>query len=249
MKRVKGLDKPFIDLLEKYNFLNSIIKGELLEELLEDIDITVDERESIKNFIKQRNNLSTEEEYVEWIKNSGTTEEELFRQLQKSIKIKKYIKDKYSHQIHARFLQRKNQLEKVVYSLIRVKDPYLSQEIFLRLRDGEEFGNLAQEFSEGPEQLTRGIVGPVPIEQSSLALSKLLRSCKAHEINPPFQVEGYWIIVRLESLIEAVLTEDLEEMMSKELLEKDLHEESQVFIKKLKLSFDLPKQENLIHNN
>ena len=114
-----------------------------------------------------------------------------------------------------------------------MKDQFLAQELYLRIKEGEDFGQLAKEYSCGPEKMTRGIVGPVSIEKSNPELTKLLKSSKENEINQPILISDWCLIVRLESFIEASLTEDVEKLMGKEILDQVLQEEASEILKSM----------------
>ena len=56
---------------------------------------------------------------------------------------------------------RKNDLDTVIYSLLRVKSPGLARELWISLSEGEvTFAELASRFSDGPEAQTKGVIGP-----------------------------------------------------------------------------------------
>ena len=145
----------------------------------------------------------------------------------RNLRLKKYCKDNFSHQIEARFLKRKSQLDIVVYSLIRVKDFNIAYELYLRIQGKEaNFGDLAKEFSLGPERDSRGIVGPVFINQSHPELKGLIRCHKKDELIPPFRIDSNWLIVRVESITEVTLNEEMEDFLQKELFENWISEKS-----------------------
>ena len=231
MIKVKNLDKSVVVLLKKYNLLSNLVKSELIEEKISNIKINDEDQLAIKRYITQNQNLTSDDEYQEFIKQNKIDHEKLFNELSRPVKIKKYAEEKYSHQVAAKFLKRKNQLDKVVYSLIRIQSSDLIQEIYFRLKDGEEFGALAKEFSEGPEKFTRGIVGPVVLEQSTPELIKVLRSATPDQVSKPFLAGGFWLIVKLEHIIEATLDKSLEALMTQEIFESNLNEEVEEYIK------------------
>ena len=231
MIKVKDLDKSVVVLLKKNDLLNTLVKSELIEEKISQIVLNDEDQLAIKKYITQNPNITSDNEYKEFIKQHKIDHEKLFNNLSRPIKIKKFAEEKYSHQVPAKFLKRKNQLDKVVYSLIRIKSPDLINEIYFRLKDGEEFGALAKEFSEGTEKFTRGIVGPVVLEQSAPELIKVLRSATPDMVSQPFLAGGFWLIVKLEFIIEATLNKSLEALMIQEILEENLNEEVKEYIK------------------
>ena len=100
-----------------------------------------------------------------------------------------------SFQAEAHFLSRKNQLDKVVYSLLRCKDVFF-QKLFLRIEGNEsDFGDLAAQYSEGQERNTKGIIGPVSMTQAHPAVAELLdfkQECCC--IGPSC---WWWLVMRL----------------------------------------------------
>ena len=126
----------------------------------------------------------------------------------------------------ARFLDRKTELDRVVYSLLRLKDQGLARELFLRIdEDDASFADLAAAYAEGPEQSTRGIVGPVALTQAHPALADRLRTASPGQLLEPFRIEGWWVVVRLEQLTPASFDQATASQMTQELLDQWLQEE------------------------
>lgn len=142
----------------------------------------------------------------------------------------------YSHQhfgskAEAHFLDRKADLDGVVYSLLRVKDVGLANELFLRIAGGEaSFSDLAGQFSEGHEKATRGIIGPVPMVKAHPQLRGLLRTAAVGKVRPPIQIEGWYLVARLESRIPAILDEAMRLQMEQELFEAEVQHKASALL-------------------
>ena len=62
----------------------------------------------------------------------------------------------------------------IEYSIIRVKNQNLSNELFLRIKEKEEtFENIASKYSEGAEKNTNGHIGPIPLGNAHPSLAHL----------------------------------------------------------------------------
>ena len=139
------------------------------------------------------------------------------------------LKDKLDSQ----YLKRKSQLDQVSYSLLRVKDEYLAKELHLRIKEGEaSFEEVAEAFSEGRERLQKGRLGPVPFSQPHPMLAKLLRVSTTKQLWPPKRLENWWVVVRLDELHCAELTDSLKQQLLLEL--GDQHLEKQLIAAKNK---------------
>ena len=141
-------------------------------------------------------------------------------------KIKKYCNKHYRHKAENYFLSKKNSLDTVIYSLLRTKDPFLAQELYLRISGGEaNFGDLAAIYSEGKEKDSKGIIGPVPMNQAHPIVAEALRTAKPQELLKPINVAGWWLIIRLENYTPASFDESMAERLSRELFFNWVNEE------------------------
>ena len=102
------------------------------------------------------------------------------------------------------FLRFKDRLDRVLYGLIRVESEALARDLFFAIEAGElRFGEAARRHSCGPEARTEGIVGPVDLATPHLEISSRLRAASAGELIPPFRLEQWHIILRLDYRFEA----------------------------------------------
>ena len=143
------------------------------------------------------------------------------------LRLKKYYSENFSNKSEARFLERKTQLDIVIYSLIRVSNSNLCRELYLKIYEKEvDFGEVASEYSEGIEKKTRGIVGPVPLEKTHPFLAEHLRTSKIGELSQPIRLNNYSLITRVESYDPAQLDSYMKDKMCEELFELWLNEKS-----------------------
>ena len=126
--------------------------------------------------------------------------------------------------IEDQFLSSNGCHDQIVYSLMRVKDPGLARELWIRLEEGEDtFSELASKFGEGPEATKRGVIGPTPIGSiHPKDLASLLRSLQIGEIHPPRQLGDWFIILRLEDLKPARLDSTMRAYLLQQQLSKFL---------------------------
>ena len=104
-------------------------------------------------------------------------------------------------------MSRKDNLDKVMYSLFRTKDKAKAVEIHLRIEEEEDtFADLASEFSEGIERQINGLIGPIEIGRINVQIAERLKISKKGQLWEPFQVDDWWVLL-LEKLSPAKLDE------------------------------------------
>ena len=146
----------------------------------------------------------------EWCRLRGLQEQQLVTLALRPLRWQAFCEQRFAGTVETEYLRRKGEFDQVTYSLLRVKDADLAAELHQQIREGEStFADLASRFSEGPEQRTSGVVGPVPLATPHPSLARLLQISQPGQLWPPKLLEEWWIIVRLESLATAQLDEPL----------------------------------------
>ena len=220
-------DAPQRQLLAKHELLIPLLSKTIIAEAVGEISLSAEQCEqALATWCKRRGVSPTQETLEKHCLNHGITANDLHWQAELPVRIVLHGQKHFGHRAEQRFLQRKTQLDKVIYSLIRVQDHGLAQELFLQISGGENsFADLASEHSQGPEKNTRGIVGPSPLTQSHPKISELLRSGQDGQLFPPLRIDPWSLIIRRESLQPAVFNEQTKIMMTQELFDIWVSEE------------------------
>ena len=234
MDELKIFDQTTIKLLDKHQVLLPLIKNIFYEKNINNVELTEIEKQKIKDEFCKKHDIDSDEKYDQWIKTKNLSKQEFETNIFYNEKLKKLCVDKFFHKTESRFLKRKSELDIVVYSLIRLKDKFQAREIFLRLKEQEaNFNDLASQFSEGVEKLTKGLIGPIALNKAHPKVIEVLSSIKPGEIYKPFFLDNWYIILRLESLESATLDHDMKLHMAKELMMEWVEEQSKSIMRKL----------------
>lgn len=232
-------DEKTICLLSRYKLLRPMIRQVILEQFAATIELSEGEIAAEVNKFMKSQGLENENDYDLFLKINHITEEALLAQILSPPRIKRIIESNYLQKAESRYLDRKSDLDSVVYSLIRVRNEELARELYLQIfEDGMDFGELARRYSEGPERKTRGIVGPVSLSQAHPALTERLKTRAVGEIIEPFKAETWWLVARVEDREAAEFDRDIAIKMASELFEEDVEqstEEAMNAISKLKI--------------
>lgn len=212
--------------LAQVGLLRSYLRQRIVTEVLSQELLTEEDRQQALAAFVQEHQIGTHDELNQFRRDQLLTESSLTALAEEPLRLARYCERVYRPKAEARFLDRKTQLDRVVYSLMRFADEGFARELYLRLEEGEaDFADLAATYSEGPERSTRGVVGPVPLTQAHQQLVERLRTAPAGVVQEPFQIENWWLVFRLESLMPAAFDDAMADQMSQELFEEWLEAE------------------------
>jgi parvulin-like peptidyl-prolyl isomerase len=220
--------EDLVPLLTQYQLLPKLAQEILTDQAIAGIECSEEENTSTFNQFCQQNQLESEEQIQGWLKKQGMSREQLQKLVTKKLRIDKYKQETWNDQVDAHFIKRKSQLDRVVYSLIRVEKPEVAQELFFRVKDDQNaFSALAMEYSQGTEAQTGGIIGPVEINAPHPKIAQILATCQPGQLVPPTRVGEWIVIVRLENYISAKLDQPMRQRMLDELFNRWLSESTQ----------------------
>ena len=219
---------PVVALLRRHDLMRTLVQRQVVAEAVGAVVVSADEQQQLLNNYRQRNNLLQDDAALqEHLRQRGLNHSDLIWQLELPLRIQRHSQELFGAKAEQRFLERKNSLDQVVYSLLRLKDRFLAQELYLQISEGEsDFAQLAAQYAEGPERTTRGVVGPVALTQSHPALAEQLRTNPPGTLLEPFQVQEWWLVVRLERYIPANFDAAMNNKMCAELLEQWIQDET-----------------------
>jgi parvulin-like peptidyl-prolyl isomerase len=145
--------------------------------------------------------------------------------VEREVRIAKWKKALFEPQAAEHFERRKPALDRVVYSLLRVKEAGLARELWFRIKEGEAtFAELAPDYASGNEVYTAGIVGPVTFGAMHPALAGVLKSARAGELLKPFAVAEWFLVARVDHQLPAEFDEAMKQQMIEELAAQWLQE-------------------------
>jgi parvulin-like peptidyl-prolyl isomerase len=220
--------EDLVPLLAQYQLLPKLAQEIITDKAIANIKCSEEENNSIFNQFCQQNQLDSEEQIQEWLNKQGMNREQLQNLITKKLRLDKYKQETWNDQVDAHFIKRKSQLDRVVYSLIRVEKPEVAQELFFRVKDDQNaFSALAMEYSQGTEAQTGGIIGPVEINAPHPKIAQILTTCQPGQLVPPTRVGEWIVIVRLENYISAKLDQPMRQRMLDELFNRWLSDSIQ----------------------
>ena len=218
--KIFNLSNEFIILLRKNGLLNQFVKNFITNLICSKVDLKVDIEDINNNFCK-KNNLSNEKDLLNFLSLRGINIEDHKRNLENSEKIKIIAMKEFSKNAETEFINSKTLLDQYTYSLITVKESDLAYELYLQIESKEsEFSELASKYSSEGTKNKMGIIGPQGIGNVHPALKEKLLTAKKGELLNPFQIDKWWVILRLEDKKEAKLDNFIRSKITLSLFDK-----------------------------
>jgi len=154
---------------------------------------------------KTEHKLHSDEAVAAWCKERGLLRPDFESEAIHSFRAAEFRKKLLDASRESLFLRYKDNLDRVLYSLVRVEDPGLIQEIFYSIEADEiSFGAASSMYSMGPESKTQGLVGPVDLTVPHPEIASRLRVAQPGALSEPFMAGEWYSLIRLEYRYESV---------------------------------------------
>ena len=216
--------QPFAELLLQRGILRQLASDLLLQQLRDGVGFSPEEETIVLSKLWEGvpgdPPLSLQ---GDWIASLPELIQGPLRDRWNQIRLQKWIENHYLDRLEPYFLERRADLEQVVYGMIRLRNQGAAEELYLRLiDDGADFGTLARSHSLGEERFTRGLVGPMLISQPHPTIRAVLDKLTMGEVHPPFRVDNWVLLVQMEHRQPANLSDATRLQLYNELFQKDV---------------------------
>jgi hypothetical protein len=218
-------------LIRQQGLALAVAQAWVLDEIVQVIELPPEEEKQLVRQFVEAKGVSSDEALQAWLKQKRLSYNDLLYFATKKTRVERWQLRRYREEAEIRFLERKLELDTVVYSLLRLKDRELADELFHRIQAGEDdFPTLAESYSHGQEKNTRGLIGPVPLAAGHPELVSRLRVSRLGQLWPPFQVADLWVVMRFERLLPAQLNREMRARMVEELFQVWFRERVQLLM-------------------
>jgi hypothetical protein len=220
------VNQEWLALLASYQLIPQLLCEMIVDRAIATITCTPEETAHAYDQFCQQWNLTTDEQQQQWRSTCGLNQAQFDAWMTRSHRIEKFKQITWGHKLESYFLQRKREFDRVIYSLLRTKDRDVAQELFFRISEGEEsFVILAQQYSQGSEAETGGLVGPVELGTLNTNLAELLYTSQIGQVES-LGIGEWCLIVRLEKRVPAQLDDAMRQRLLQEKFNQWLQEQA-----------------------
>jgi hypothetical protein len=147
-----------------------------------------------------------------------------YQRTDRELLLRQYQQSEWGHLITTRFLERKSELDRVLFSAIQVADLHLAHELYCRIcEQGASFTKLATLYSQRPAAKMGGAVGPISISKLHPLIHHHLIGLKPKQLSPIFQMDEQYVFLKLECWLPARFDRQMQQQLLNELFEEWLH--------------------------
>jgi parvulin-like peptidyl-prolyl isomerase len=221
-------------LLQSFGLLQPLVTKMITSQAIAEVVVSDSDLNQARLDLLEEKGYDGIEQWPQLLESVAGTEPEVMTALTNKVRKQTFLREQFLPKAEARFLDRKNELDQVVYSLLRLENKFLAQELYLQIESGESnFADLAKRYAEGPERNTNGIVGPVSLTQAHPDLVEKLRVTQPGVLLEPFRISDWWLVVRLERYSPATFSDEISDQMCKELFADWQKEQTLACLKQL----------------
>lgn len=214
--------------LQTHCLLPQLCREILVEQVTSGLNLTSEEAALGRQVVYRLNQIQAETDRQRWMQQRSMNPGQFEQWVQRQIQVETFKRRQWETEISSYFLKRKESFDRAIYSLIRHTDQAVIQELFFRIQAQEDtIANLAAQYSQGAEQQTYGLVGPMEMGRVHPRLAQQLRLAKPAQVNAPLQLENWFVIVQLESWLPAQFTPEMEQRLLDELFQQWLEQQLQ----------------------
>lgn len=207
-----------LPLLGRYQLIPIVWRELIVDAAIGGIECSATEIAAAIAQFRDRHKLESSERLQQWLALHGVDERQMGEIAVRQAKIERFKQLTFDPKVATYFLQRKQQLDQAIYSLIRTTSPEIAQEIYFRTSAGEQtFAQAATKYSEGAEALTGGTIGPVELSVPHPAIASLIATQPLGQVCAPVKIDRWYAIVRPERLLPARLDESMRLRLREEL--------------------------------
>jgi len=212
--------------LARWGLLHQVQREECIDHLLDEVEQPdASQLKVLQEQWLQAHELQNQQALQSWLQQQGLNQQNWTELVTRPWRWQQWCHGHFKDQLSTYYLKRKPLLDRVSYSLLRVKDKALATELYLRIKEGEAtFEQVASEYSAGPERSSGGQLGPVAMQQPHPVLARLLQVSSPGQLWPPKQLENWWIVVRLNQLHTTELDANTAQQLALELGEQHLEQ-------------------------
>mgnify|MGYP005660526321 CR=1 FL=1 len=212
--------------LARLGILETFFKRKLKHNCIKNIQKSINTKQQLKiiNNWKKKNSIKSNSDLDQWLNLYNLNMNEWINLINSDYLWTCWCMEKYKDELTEYFIKRKDYLDLYYYTIIKVKDKEVADEIYIRIKEKEStFEEIANNFSSDNESFFAEKMGPISINEMEDAIASLIKIGDLHQLFQPKSSNGFWFILRKDNILKAEFNHQQKIKLSLELGEKFLN--------------------------
>ena len=235
---IDGLDVSYsevIGFLRINGQIPALVRNLILDHHLTDIHLDTDLENRLLNEFLEKNNLTNEESFLDYLTSKCLNNSLLKKIITRPERIVRFREERWGSRVKSLYLQHKDKYDLVTYRILQSINCDLMQEVFFRIKDGEEnWQSLSRQFHPNDPNAD-GRIGPVPVSSIEPELLEALRQAGERRVLGPLPLGKYMVVAELESFQASQFDDQLRRRILQQELDTWLDGECAKMLKKISL--------------
>lgn len=215
--------------------IDSLIRDELLRLVLSATSLDVSVEDQLWHDFLKSNDLLNQDAYRDFLDANFLEENRLRENILLPYKLIKFREEKWGNYLNSLYLKKKDKFDSITFNMVRCRDFNVMQEIYFRLKDGEETWASIVSQLHPDEPNVSSLFGPAPRSTFSSVLIDHVLRYDVGIISPATAIGGWAVVTRLEDITTAQLNNEVKDQLLKE--QFDVWFDEQVTISLSSVSF------------
>ena len=158
--------------------LKIFFKRKLKNYTAKNIKKSINDKQQLKiiNNWKKKNSIKTTTELQQWLNLNEVDKDEWIDLINSDYLWTYWCMDKYKDELTQYFIKRKDYLDLYYYTIIKVKNKEIADEIYIRIKEEEStFEEIVNKFSFDKENFYSEKIGPISINNIEDAIASLIK--------------------------------------------------------------------------
>ncbi|HIK32602.1 MAG TPA: peptidylprolyl isomerase [Oscillatoriales cyanobacterium M59_W2019_021] len=209
-------------------FLQKILHQHVLEQELQsrsDLEVDPNQVEQAMVNFRLQNKLTESGQFESWLQSQGLNYAQFRERISMALKLEKLKIETVGREIEEHFQQNQALFDRVVLSRIVVADPQQAQNLKAQILDGSSsFEDAAKAHSITDDRAFGGAMGALAMGQLPPAIRDRIAGKAAGEVVGPFQMEGRYMLLRIEDRLPTPLDNNLRRQLQEQFFDRWVQE-------------------------
>ena len=223
-----------VKIIRRQGRLPLLVQDWILDNTLAHINIDPETQLNALSDYRENNHLTSDEAYADHLQTRHIDESLLIKILSRPLQVVQYREERWGPFAQSLYLQHKERFDMVTYQRLESSNADVMQEIYFRLKDGEEsWDGLARQFPGAPADAT-AMRGPIPVADVEAPVLEALLKSEPGRVALPVQIGSKVIVVALEQFRPSVFGDEVRTALLRQAFDEWIAQECSRMLNKIK---------------